>query len=72
VSVHLALYVPEAKTRNVKSNPVSRRVKIPHQHLGSCHGLAAAVAGLPVARAAPEAWGLVVGQATGGELFLNQ
>jgi hypothetical protein len=54
-------------------DPAARRVvQILHHHLGVGHGLPAAVAGLPVARAAPYARDGGAWQAAIGEFFLNQ
>ena len=56
----------------MKLDPASPRVKTLHRPLAFCHGLPAAVAGLPVARAAPDAWEAIVRQAAVGEPFPNQ
>jgi hypothetical protein len=72
VSGHLALYVPDEEACDVKPDPASLRVEPLHHHLGFCHGLSAAVAGLPIARAAPGARDGGVRQAAVGELSLNQ
>jgi hypothetical protein len=67
-----ALDLPEVETRDVKLDPAPPRVKTPHRHLAFCHGLPAAVAGLPVARAAPDACEAIVRQAAIGEPLPNQ
>jgi hypothetical protein len=72
VFVHLALHVPDVEACDVKLDPASRRVTILHHRLGVGHGLPAAVAGLPVARAAAHARDGGVWQAARRELFLNQ
>jgi hypothetical protein len=56
---------------DVQLDTAARVVQILHHHLSGGHGLPAAVARLPVARAAPDARDGSVWQAAVGEFFLN-
>jgi hypothetical protein len=61
------------EARDVQLDSAARRVvQILHHHLGIGHSLPAAVADLPVARAAPHARDGGAWQAAIGEFFLNQ
>jgi hypothetical protein len=55
-----ALDLPDVETCDVKLDPASPRVKTLHRPVAYRHGLSAAVAGLSVARAAPDAWEAIV------------
>ena len=63
---------PRRKSRRRQTGSRVRRIEILHHGLGLGHGFPAAVAGPPVARAAPDARDVVGRQAAGGELFLDQ
>ena len=69
---HLTLDIPDVEAGDMKPNRAASRVEILDHRLGVGHGLAAAVAGLPGARAAPGARDGSGWQASIGELFLNQ
>ena len=69
---HLTLDVPDMEARDMELHPAPRRFEMLEHRLGVGHGLAAAIAGLPGARAATDERDGGGWQAAVGELFLNQ